>query len=82
MPLRSLSPSRQASGNSTTPAQKQRWKVMSAAVMPMSMPCRAATKPAAHSTAAPAPQRTPMAVYRDAGVVIARPLRLPERGRQ
>ena len=50
MPLRSPRPSRQASGNSTTPAQKQRWKVRSAGVNPMSMPCRAATNPAAQNT--------------------------------
>ena len=43
-------PSRQASGSSTTPAQKQRWKVRSAGVNPMSMPCRAATNPAAQNT--------------------------------
>src|SRR3954471_6888810 len=35
---------------------------MSAGVKPMSMPCRAATNPAAQNTAAPTPQAMPMAM--------------------
>ncbi len=63
-PLRSASPSRQASGSSSRPAQKQRWKVRSAGVNPMSMPCRTATKPAAQNSAAPTPQAMPSNVER------------------
>src|SRR2546423_6009803 len=56
---------------------------MSAGVNPMSMPCRAATNPAAQNTAAPTPQVMPMAMERGgfglvrSGVIARCPIRLP-----
>ena len=48
-------PSRSASGISSKPDQKKRWKARSAGEKPTVMPCLAATKPAAQPSAAAVP---------------------------
>ena len=72
MPLRSPTLPRRNSGSSRTPAQTQRWKVMSAGENPTSIPCRAVVKPTAQKIAAPAPQRMPMVLVLNVALAMRR----------